>query len=81
MSHVKSGGKTAQGSPRPGKRRGVKLFGGQTVKPGMIIIRQKGSKFHPGTGVKVGRDFTIFAMREGVVEFKTRQSKNVVSVV
>jgi len=81
MSHVKAGGKTRQASPRPGKRRGVKLFGGQTVKSGMIIIRQKGTKYHPGAGTKLGRDFTIFAVQDGTVEFKLRQSKQIVSVV
>jgi len=81
MSHVKSGGKTEQGTTRPGKRLGVKVFGGQKIGSGAIIIRQKGTKFHPGTGVGLGRDFTIFALKAGIVEFKIKHSKQFVSVV
>jgi large subunit ribosomal protein L27 len=64
-------GKTTKGSRQPNpKYLGVKLFGGQRAKPGNIIIRQKGTKFHPDTGVKLGRDYTIFAIQEGLVNFK-----------
>jgi len=73
MSHVKSGGATRQGTTRPGKRRGVKKFGGETVKVGQIIIR-------PGCGVGIGRDYTIFAMKEGLVQFFTRLGKSFVAV-
>ena len=80
MSHVKSGGATAQGTTRPGKRRGGKKFGGQSVKTGNIIIRQVGSRVRAGVGVGTGRDYTLFALRDGVVEFFTRLGKQFVSV-
>jgi len=80
MSHVKSGGATAQHSTRPGKRRGVKKYGGQEVKNGNILVRQVGSRVHAGPGVKVGRDFTLYAIRDGVVTFFTRLGKQFVSV-
>jgi large subunit ribosomal protein L27 len=72
MSHVKSGGKTRQHATRPGKRLGVKLFGGQVIKNGQIIVRQRGTKFYPGTGVGIGRDHTLFATKDGFVKFITR---------
>lgn len=82
MAHTKSGGsRAAQGSQRRGKRLGVKLYGGQQVRPGMIIIRQRGTKFHPGENVERGRDFTLFATKEGKVDFKVRHGKQVVAVV
>lgn len=80
MSHVKSGGATAQHSTRPGKRLGVKKFGGQKVITGNIIIRQNGTKVHAGPGVKLGRDYTLYAIRDGVVQFFTRLGKSFVSV-
>ena len=80
MAKTKSKGKTRQQSPRPGKRLGVKIFGEEKVKPGNIIIRQRGTKFHPGEGVGMGRDFTIFSLKEGKVKFKKRQGKTVVYV-
>ena len=80
MSHVKSGGATRQGTTRPGKRRGVKKFGGETVKVGQIIIRQVGTRVHPGKGVGIGHDYTIFAMKEGLVQFFTRLGKSFVAV-
>ena len=80
MSHVKSGGATAQGTTRPGKRRGVKKFGGQVVKTGQIIIRQVGSRVHAGTGVGTGRDYTLFALKDGVVNFFLRLGKSFVAV-
>lgn len=81
MSKTKQAGKTAQGSTRRGKRLGVKVFGGQSAKTGSIIVRQRGSKFHPGSGVKMGRDHTIYAMQNGTVKFFTRTGKKFVSVV
>ena len=81
MAKTKTGGKTRQSSPRPGKRLGVKIFGGQLAKPGSILVRQRGTKFHPGEGVEMGRDHTLFALREGTVEFKKRRGKRVVAVV
>jgi len=81
MSKTKSGGKVAQHTTRAGKRRGVKKFGGEKVKTGMIIVRQKGTKFHPGDGVGIGRDHTIFAMKEGIVSFGKKRDKAYISVV
>lgn len=72
MAHTKAGGSTRQKGNRRGKRLGVKLFGGQKVKTGNIIIRQKGTRFHPGVGVKVGNDFTLYALRDGIIEFSKR---------
>ena len=81
MAHTKSQGKTNQKSNRPGQRRGVKRFGGQKVAVGQIIVRQVGSKFHGGEGTKVGKDFTVYAIRPGVVKFLKRLGKNFVSVL
>ncbi len=80
MSHVKSGGATAQHSTRPGKRLGVKKFGGELVKTGNIIIRQNGARVKAGKGIGVGRDYTLFALRDGVVTFITRLGKQFVTV-
>lgn len=80
MAHTKSAGaKARQGGNRPGKRLGVKLFGGLPVKAGQIIVRQRGTRFHAGDGVGVGRDHTLFALRSGVVRFsnKTKRKKQV----
>lgn len=81
MSKKKQGGKTSQGSRTSGKRLGVKVAHGQKVKAGMVLIRQRGTRFHPGQGVKLGRDFTLFAVREGIVRFGQKLGKRVVSVV
>jgi large subunit ribosomal protein L27 len=81
MAHTKSQGKTNQKSNRPGQRRGVKRFGGQKVSVGEIIIRQVGSKVHAGKGAKTGKDWTIYAIRPGVVKFLTKLGKQFVSVV
>ena len=82
MAHKKAGGSTNNGRDSNPKYRGIKLFGGQKTRPGMIIVRQQGTKFHLGTGVGMGRDFTIFALRDGVVKFdrysKTRKTVSVV---
>jgi len=80
MSQTKSKGKTRQQKPRPGKRLGVKIFGGQKVKPGNIIVRQRGTKFHPGKGVGMGRDFTLFALKSGEVKFKIKHGKKIIYV-
>lgn len=80
MAHIKAG-KTAKGSRKSqAKRLGVKIFGGQKVIPGNIIVRQRGTKFHPGLGVGMGRDFTIFALKEGIVHFEKRRGDKLVSV-
>ena len=80
MSHVKAGGKTRQQTTRPGKRLGIKKFGGQPVKVGQIIARQKGTKYHAGKGVGLGRDHTIYALKVGVVAFVKRLGKQVINV-
>ncbi|HUV42405.1 MAG TPA: 50S ribosomal protein L27 [Patescibacteria group bacterium] len=81
MAKTKAGGsKASQLSPRPGKRLGVKIFGGQAVKAGNIIIRQRGTKFHPGSGVGIGRDHTLFALKDGMVEFIKRQGRKLITV-
>ena len=73
MAHKKAGGSTANGRDSQAKRLGVKKFGGQTVIAGNIIIRQRGTKFHPGQNVGMGKDHTIFALIPGKVVFQERQ--------
>lgn len=80
MAHVKSGGATSQQQPRPGKRLGVKKYGGEKVKVGHVILKQRGLVYKPGKGVGVGRDHTIFAMVDGFVTFSKRLGKTVVNV-
>ncbi|PIU32949.1 50S ribosomal protein L27 [Candidatus Woesebacteria bacterium CG_4_10_14_0_2_um_filter_39_14] len=80
MAHTKAGGKTRQQTPRVGKRLGLKIFGGQKVKLGQIIVRQRGTKFHPGKGVGLGHDHTLFALKDGLVEFKRHKGDNFVVV-
>ncbi len=76
MAHVKAGGTAQNLKDSPGQRLGVKIYGGETIKAGQIIVRQRGTKFHPGTNVKKGKDDTLFAITDGVVEFRTmRQLK------
>ncbi len=83
MAHKKAGGSTKNGRDSESKRLGVKLFGSQTAKAGAIIIRQRGTKFHAGTNVRMGRDHTLFATVEGAVKFEVKGPKNrkTVSVV
>ncbi|MFZ2153226.1 MAG: 50S ribosomal protein L27 [Microgenomates group bacterium] len=81
MAHTKSQGKTNQKSNRPGQRRGVKKFGDQKVTVGQIIVRQVGSSFHGSDGTKTGKDYTIYAMRPGIVKFFSRLGKKFISVV
>jgi large subunit ribosomal protein L27 len=80
MAHVKSGGSTAQQSPRPGKRLGVKRFGGHKVKAGEVIVRQRGEVYKQGKNMGEGRDHTLFALKEGVVAFSKRFGKTVVNI-
>lgn len=77
MAHKKAGGSSRNGRDTAGRRLGVKKFGGETVIPGNIIIRQRGTKWHPGTGVGMGIDHTIYATIEGNVTFKTRANAKV----
>lgn len=84
MAHKKGAGSTKNGRDSNSKRLGVKKFGGQYVIPGNIIIRQRGTKFHPGEGVGIGKDHTIFATTEGYVLFermRARSGQKQVSVV
>lgn len=80
MAHKKGGGATQKNRDSAGKRLGVKLFGGQKVKPGNIIVRQRGTKFYAGSGTMLGKDHTIFAVREGIVSFKQNQGKKTVYI-
>jgi large subunit ribosomal protein L27 len=81
MAHVKAGGSAAhQHHQRRGKRLGVKRYGGQQVSTGQILIRQKGTKYHVGKNVGLGRDFTIFALIKGLVNFTKRHGRTVVNV-
>lgn len=74
MAHKKGQGSTKNGRDSNSKRLGVKLFGGQHAKIGSIIVRQRGTQFHPGENVDMGKDHTIFAVANGVVEFKVRRN-------
>jgi len=82
MAHKKAGGSSRNGRDSESKRLGVKKFGGESVIAGNIIVRQRGTQYHPGKGVGLGRDYTIFAVIDGKVEFsKKAGNKNVVNVV
>ena len=81
MAHKKAGGSSRNGRDSAGRRLGVKKFGGEHVISGNIIVRQRGTKWHPGTGVGIGRDHTIFATVAGTVTFRaSKGNKQVVSV-
>ncbi len=82
MAHKKGEGSVKNGRDSQSKRLGVKIFGGQPVVAGNIIVRQRGTVFHPGKNVGLGKDFTLFALTDGVVQFKkTRNDKTSVSVM
>ncbi|HEY4966682.1 MAG TPA: 50S ribosomal protein L27 [Puia sp.] len=82
MAHKKGEGSVKNGRDSQSKRLGVKIFGGQAAVAGNIIIRQRGTEYHPGKNVGVGRDFTLFALTNGVVEFKKGKSdRTFVSIV
>ncbi len=83
MAHKKAGGSSRNGRDSQSKRLGVKRFGGQQVTAGNIIVRQRGSSFHPGVNVGMGRDFTLFALADGSVKFEVKgpRSRKMVSVV
>ena len=80
MAHKKGLGSSKNGRDSQSKRLGVKVFDGQEIKAGMIVVRQRGTRFRAGDGVGLGRDHTIFATRAGVVEFKTGRKGRVISV-
>ncbi|GLT15181.1 MAG TPA: 50S ribosomal protein L27 [Vibrio sp.] len=76
MAHKKAGGSTNNGRDSESKRLGVKRFGGESVLAGNIIVRQRGTKFHAGTNVGIGKDHTLFALSEGKVKFEVKGPKN-----
>ncbi|HEX7340173.1 MAG TPA: 50S ribosomal protein L27 [Rhodanobacteraceae bacterium] len=76
MAHKKGVGSSKNGRDSKPKYLGVKIYGGQAIEAGNIIVRQRGTKFHAGVGVGIGRDHTLFALHDGQVEFKTRGAKN-----
>ncbi|MGA3172998.1 MAG: 50S ribosomal protein L27 [Syntrophorhabdales bacterium] len=80
MAHKKAGGSSRNGRDSSGQRLGVKVFGGELAKAGSIIVRQHGTKIHPGTNVGIGRDNTLFALVQGLVKFETARDKKKVSV-
>ncbi|MBX9992487.1 50S ribosomal protein L27 [Phreatobacter oligotrophus] len=82
MAHKKAGGSSRNGRDSNAQRLGVKRFGGQQVVSGNILVRQRGTKFHPGTNVGLGKDHTLFATTDGRVEFRTKaNNRTYVSVV
>ncbi|MFQ5427345.1 MAG: 50S ribosomal protein L27 [Thermodesulfobacteriota bacterium] len=81
MAHKKAGGSSRNGRDSNGQRRGVKCFSGQTVPAGSIIIRQLGTRVHPGENVGMGRDYTIFARVNGVVQFEDKGKRKFVNIV
>ena len=81
MAHTKAQGSVKGNRDSRSKRMGVKLYGGQKVSPGNIIVRQKGSRFFAGVGVETGKDFTLFCDIEGIVNFKLFKGKKVVEVI
>ena len=83
MAHKKGGGSTRNGRDSESKRLGIKRFGGEKVLPGNIIVRQRGTRFHPGKNVSMGKDHTIFSLIDGIVKFSKRGplSKKVIDVV
>ena len=81
MAHKKAGGSTRNGRDSAGRRLGVKKFGSESVVPGNIIIRQRGTKFHPGLNVGMGKDHTIFSLVDGIVRFgKKKNGRTFISV-
>ncbi len=81
MAHIKTAGTTKGNRDSISKRLGVKAFGGEKVISGNIIVRQKGTKFHSGTGTKLGKDFTIYAIRDGIVNFKKQQGDTFIQII
>jgi len=81
MAHKKAGGSSRNGRDSAGRRLGVKKFGGEIVISGNIIVRQRGTKFHPGSNVGIGKDHTLFATLDGKVSFKKTRARTFVSVI
>ena len=80
MAHKKGEGSVRNGRDSHSKRLGVKIFGGQPAINGNIIVRQRGTVYHPGNNVGLGKDFTIFALADGIVEFRKTRNKTLISV-
>jgi large subunit ribosomal protein L27 len=81
FAHKKGQGSSTNGRDSIGKRLGVKIYAGQTVKAGNILVRQRGTSIHPGRNVGMGKDYTLFAKSEGRVNYETKGSRKVVSVI
>ena len=81
MAHKKAGGSSRNGRDSAGRRLGIKKFGGEIVISGNIIVRQRGTKFHPGTNVGIGKDHTLFAVKNGKVNFIKKRKRTFVSVI
>ena len=81
MAHKKAGGSTRNGRDSQSKRLGIKKFGGESVIAGNILVRQRGTTFHPGMNVGIGTDHTLFAKSDGKVEFKPKGGRTVVNIV
>ena len=81
MAHKKAGGSSRNGRDSAGRRLGIKKFGGEIVVSGNIIVRQRGTKFHPGTNVGIGKDHTLFAVKNGKVSFTKKRKRTLVSVI
>jgi len=80
MAHKKAGGSSRNGRDSDGRRLGVKKFGGEAVLAGNILVRQRGTKWHPGANVGIGKDHTLFALVDGKVLFKTQRARSVITV-
>lgn len=80
MSHKKGQGSSRNGRDSNGQRRGVKVYGGQSVNAGTILVRQVGTKIHPGPGVGCGRDYTLFALRTGIVQYGRSSGRTVARI-
>jgi large subunit ribosomal protein L27 len=80
MAHKKAGGSSRNGRDSSGQRLGVKKYGGENVKAGNIIMRQHGTKIHPGNNVGIGRDYTLFALMDGILQFENSGNKKRASV-
>ena len=81
MAHKKGAGSTKNGRDSNAKRLGVKRFGGEKVKAGSILVRQRGTKFKPGCNVKCGKDFTLFALMDGTVQFDFNNGKKRINII
>ena len=81
MAHKKAGGSSKNGRDSAGRRLGVKKYGGEFVISGNIIVRQRGTKFHPSTNVRMGKDHTLFAIVDGKISFKKTRKRTFISVI